>query len=150
MAASGEKKTGTESPDSEVANEVWQLMSDLVLDNQRRRQVTEATGMTFGRSRLIRRVAAKPMTMGELASVLGIERPNASALVNELEDQGLVLRKADPNDRRTRLVVATRKGKAVADRANRILKYPPGQLADLDGGELEQLRKILRKTRQSD
>lgn len=49
--------------------------------------------------------------MSQLASTLGIERSNATVLVNELEDQGLVLRKTDPNDRRTRLVVATRKGK---------------------------------------
>ena len=150
MGASEKGKSVSGDTKSEVANEVWQLMSDLVLDNQRRREVTEATGMTFGRTRLIRRVADNPMSMGELASLLGIERSNASALVNELEDQGLVVRKADPNDRRARLVVATRKGKGVADRANRILKSPPDSVADLSREDLEMLRGILSPAHRSE
>lgn len=137
----------SESSDkSEIAHEVWQLMSDLVLDNQRRREVAEAAGMSFGRTRAIRRVAKRPMSMGELALMLGIERSNATALVNELEDQGLVIRKADPDDRRTRLVVATRKGEKLAQRANKILKTPPEALSGLNQDRLEMLLETLRDT----
>lgn len=146
MEAGDGPKPRAATPEAEAANEVWRLMSDLVLDNQRRREVSAAVGMTFGRARLIRRVAAKPMTMGELATTLGIERPNASALVNELEDQGLVLRKPDPKDRRARLVVATRKGKSVANRANAILKSPPEALVNLGSEDLQSLLHILEKT----
>ena len=128
---------------SEVAHEVWQLMSNLVLDNQRRRDVTEAVGMSFGRARLIRRVAARPMSMSDLASMLGIERSNATTLVNDLEDQGLVIRKSDPDDRRTRLVVATREGKKIADRANQILRTPPEALNELSLRDLETLQRLL-------
>ncbi len=42
------------------------------------------------------------MSMSDLASMLGIERSNASTLVNEFEDQGFMVRKADPEDRRKR------------------------------------------------
>ena len=134
------------APDQDdVAREVWQLMSELVLDNQRRRAVTEATGMSFGRTRAVRRVARRPMSMGELAALLGIDPPNATVLVDELEAQGLVRRRPHPTDRRAKLVEATRKGKAVARRADDILATPPEGLAGLGSEDLDQLRQILAR-----
>jgi DNA-binding MarR family transcriptional regulator len=67
-----------------AARDAWLLMSDLVLDNQRRREVADAVGMSFGRARALRRVARRPMSMGELAAALEIDPPNASALVADL------------------------------------------------------------------
>jgi DNA-binding MarR family transcriptional regulator len=128
----------------DLAREVWQLMSDLVLDHQRRRAVAEATGMTFGRVRALRRVAREPMSMGELAAILGIDRPNATALVDDLETQGLVRRHPHPTDRRAKLVEATRKGKAIARRADDVLSTPPPVLSELDRKDLETLLRILR------
>ena len=94
-------------------------MSDLVLDNGRRRQVSEALGMSFGRTRAIRRLARRPMPMGELAAMLGMDPPNVTVLVDDLEAQGLVRRRPHPTDRRAKLVEATRKGKALARRPTR-------------------------------
>src|SRR3954471_23176959 len=105
----------------ESAREVWLLMSDLVLDNERRRDVSEALGMSFGRARTIRRLARRPMSMGELAAALGIDPPNATVLVDDLEALGFVRRRPHPTDRRAKLVEATRKGKALARRADDIL-----------------------------
>ena len=119
------------------------MMSDLVLDNQRRRKVTEVTGMSFGRTRAVRRVAKRSMQMGELADLLGMERPNLTTLINDLEEKGLVIRKADPRDRRSRLVEATAKGKRVARKAEAILKEPPDRLVGLDVEDLETLRRCL-------
>ena len=129
------------SPDA--ARDVWLLMSDLVLDNQRRRQVTEALGMSFGRSRALRRLARKPMSMGELAAVLGIDPPNATTLVADMESQGLVRRKPHPTDGRAKLVEPTRKGKALARKADAILATPPPGLSTLSTADLETLRRIL-------
>ena len=70
---------------SDTAREVWLLMSDLVLENTRRREVSEALGMSFGRSRAIRRLARQPLSMRELADALGIEAPNATVVVDDLE-----------------------------------------------------------------
>ena len=128
---------------SDTARKVWTLMSDLVLDHQRRRQVSEAVGLSFSRTRAVRRVAEKPMSMGELAAALGIDRPNATVLVDDLEAQGLVRRRPHPTDRRTKLVEATRKGKSVARRANDILGTPPAALTSLSTEDLETLRRIL-------
>jgi DNA-binding MarR family transcriptional regulator len=132
---------------SDVAQEVWLLMNDLVLDNQRRREVSEAAGMSFGRTRAIRRVARRPMSMGELAGMLGIDPPNATALVADLESQGLVRRKPHPTDGRAKVVEATRKGKTLASRVEAILAKPPPELSGLSSEDLEALRRILEKVR---
>jgi DNA-binding MarR family transcriptional regulator len=130
-----------------AARDAWLLMSDLVLDNQRRREVAEAVGMSFGRARALRRVARRPMSMGELAAALEIDPPNASALVADLEALGLVRRRPHPTDGRAKLVEATRKGKQLARRADEILATPPPALSALGDDDLETLRRILAETR---
>jgi DNA-binding MarR family transcriptional regulator len=125
------------------AAEVWALMSDLVLDNQRRREVSDAVGLSFGRTRAVRHVARRPMAMGELAAALGIDPPNATVVVDELEALGLVRRRPHPTDRRAKLVEATRKGKDLARRADAILAAPPASVAALSPEDLETLRRIL-------
>jgi DNA-binding MarR family transcriptional regulator len=129
----------------ELAREVWVLMSGLVLDHQRRREVSEAVGLSFSRTRAVRRVADAPMSMGELAAALGIDRPNATVLVDDLEAHGLVRRRPHPTDRRAKVVEATRKGKSVARRANEILAEPPAGLSELGARDLEHLRRVLTR-----
>jgi DNA-binding MarR family transcriptional regulator len=126
-----------------TARDVWLLMSDLVLDNQRRREVSEAVGMSFGRTRAIRRLARRAMSMGELAAALGIDPPTATTLVDELESLGLVRRRPHPTDRRAKVVEATRKGKDLARRADAILATPPPALSALGADDLDALRRIL-------
>jgi len=127
----------------DAAAEAWLLMSDLVLDQDRRRRVVEATGISFGRSRAVRRVARQPLSMSELAAALGIDPPNATVLVDHLESDGLVRRRPDPSDRRAKLVEATAKGKAVARKAEAVLRTPPPALSALSDTELETLKRIL-------
>jgi DNA-binding MarR family transcriptional regulator len=132
---------------SDAAREVWLAMSDLVLDQTRRREVSEAVGMSFGRTRAIRRLARRPMSMRELAAAMGIDPANATGLVDDLEAQGLVRRGPHPTDRRAKVVEATRKGKTLARRADTILGTPPPALAALDPEDLEALRRILERLR---
>jgi DNA-binding MarR family transcriptional regulator len=127
----------------ELSRDVWLRMSDLVLDHTRRREVSEALGMSFGRTRAIRRIARGPVSMRELADALGIDPPNATVVVDDLEAQGLVRRQPHPTDRRAKLVEATRKGKDAARRADAILAAPPPGLRALGDDELETLRRIL-------
>jgi DNA-binding MarR family transcriptional regulator len=128
---------------SDAAREVWLLMTDVVLDNTRRREVADALGMSFGRARAIRRLARRPMSMREFAEAMDIDPPNATVLVTDLEAQGLVRRKPHPTDGRAKLVEATRKGKALARRADAILATPPPALSELPAEDLETLRRIL-------
>jgi DNA-binding MarR family transcriptional regulator len=128
---------------AETSHEVWLLISDLVLDHDRRREVSDALGISFGRARALRRLARQPMSMGELAAALGIDPPNATVLVDDLESLKLVLRRPHPTDRRAKLVEATRKGKDMARRADAILGTPPPALSALSADDLEALRRIL-------
>src|SRR5919202_2724138 len=128
-------------------HDVWLLMTDLVLDNTRRREVSDALGMSFGRARAIRRLARRAMSMRELAEAMDIDPPNATVLVSDLEAQGLVRRRPHPTDGRAKVVEATRKGKALARRADAILATPPPGLTALGADELETLRRILDPAR---
>ncbi|HTW19344.1 MAG TPA: MarR family transcriptional regulator [Mycobacteriales bacterium] len=126
------------------AREVWAVMCELVLDNVRRREVSETLGMSFSRVRAIRRIARRPMSMGELARSLEMDPPNVTTMVDELEELGLAKRRPHPTDRRAKLVEATRKGTDIARRADEILSTPPQAMNTLDPADLEQLRRILR------
>jgi DNA-binding MarR family transcriptional regulator len=127
------------------ASDVWLLMSDLVLENQRRREVADAVGLSFGRTRAVRRVARRPMSMRELAEALGIDPPNATVVVAELESLGLVTRRPHPTDGRAKVVEATAKGKEIAQRADAILAAPPAALSALDADELQTLGRLLER-----
>jgi DNA-binding MarR family transcriptional regulator len=123
--------------------EVWLLISDLVLDNQRRREVSDALGISFGRARALRLLARQPMSMGELAAALGIDPPNVTGVVDDLESLGVARRRPHPTDRRAKVVEATRKGKDMARRADAILGTPPPALSALSTDDLEALGRIL-------
>lgn len=127
----------------DAAREVWLLISDLVLDNTRRREVTQALGLSFGRTRALRRLARRPLSMGELAAALGIDPPNATGVVDDLESVGLVQRQPHPSDRRAKLVALTPEGEEKARQADAILSTPPSGLRALDGADLDALRGIL-------
>jgi DNA-binding MarR family transcriptional regulator len=118
-------------------------MADLVLNNERRREVSEQVGLSFGKIRALRRIARRPMPMSELASLLSVDPPNLTALVDDLEGAGLVERQAHPTDRRVKLVAATADGAALAHEADEILARPPASLCALPTDDLESLVRIL-------
>jgi DNA-binding MarR family transcriptional regulator len=130
-----------------AAREAWQAMGALVLDNERRREVSEKVGLSFGKTRALRRIARRPRSMRELAGLLGVDPPNLTPVVDDLERSGLVERQAHPSDRRVKLVVATAAGAALAEQAEEILDRPPAGLYGLAGEELETLVRILAKVR---
>lgn len=150
VSAATAEEGGSRLDASHPARAAWSAMSDLVLHNVRRREASEALGMSFGRIRAIRRLANRPMAMSELAAALGIDAPYATVVVDDLESQGLVRRLPHPSDRRTRMVKATPKGKQFAARADEILGTPPPALNDLSPKDLETLVRVLAKIRPDD
>jgi DNA-binding MarR family transcriptional regulator len=133
--------------DRAAAREAWQAMSELVLDNERRRAVSEQTGLSFGKLRALRRIASQPRPMGELAALLGVDPPNLTPLIDDLERSGLVERQPHPTDRRVKLVAATDSGRALAQQVQELLDQPPPGLLDLPGDDLDNLRRILSQLR---
>jgi DNA-binding MarR family transcriptional regulator len=128
---------------TDPASRVWDRMRELVNGNDRRRQVVDALGMSFVKTKALRRLAAGPMTLSELADELMTDRPYTTVLVDHLEQRGLVVRTVHPADRRSKLVSLTPAGRAAAVKANRILSEPPAALRALSAGELAALAAIL-------
>jgi DNA-binding MarR family transcriptional regulator len=143
MKMASESGPAGDSRSPATASAVWSVMSDLVLDHERRREVAEALGLSFGRIKAIRRLARQSMSMRELANALGIDAPYATVVIDDLESQHLVRRRSHPTDRRVKIVEVTRKGKAVARRADAIIGRPPPGLGALDPADLEHLARIL-------
>lgn len=85
------------------------------------------------------------MPMRELASRLGVDPPNLTTLVDDLERLGLVERQDHPTDGRVKLVVATPEGVALAHQAEEILDRPPAGLFELPVDDLEILVRILAR-----
>ncbi len=55
-------------------------------------------------------VRSGPLRLGDLAAREGVAPPTLTRIVASLEDQGLVAREVDPEDRRATLVAATESG----------------------------------------
>lgn len=58
-----------------------------------------------------------PLSQQEVARRLGVDRTTMVALIDDLENKGLVQRRQDPRDRRKNVVVLTNAGHAILSRA---------------------------------
>ncbi len=126
-----------------LEREVWQALRSIVLDhNDRRREVCDALDMSFLRVKALRRVAAGPIAMRDLASALMTDSPYTTLVVDDLEARGLVARTAHPDDRRAKVVTATADGRREARRAERILATAPRQVRALGDDDLTVLHRI--------
>jgi MarR family transcriptional regulator, transcriptional regulator for hemolysin len=77
----------------------------------------ESLGITPGEARALSHVArASPVRQAVLAERMGVEAMTLSTYLDRLEEQGLVLREADPTDRRAKLVTTTEAAAAVLAR----------------------------------
>jgi DNA-binding MarR family transcriptional regulator len=81
----------------------------------------------------------------ELAEFLRLDPSQVVALVDELQAQGLVVREADPADRRANVVTATKKGRALFERAEVSARAAEKALhSSLSATDREQLTALLR------
>jgi DNA-binding MarR family transcriptional regulator len=122
-------------------------MAAVVFDNRDRwrRDVVGTTGLPFSRVRVLRRLAKKSMTAKEIAEAATMDAPATTVAVNDLEDRGLVVRKADPTNRRCKLVSLTDEGRKVVASIDGVEDPAPGPLAALGEAELRTLQAVLAK-----
>ena len=125
-----------------------QALSLAGLIDRRRAEALAPQGLSEGRFILLflldgHRNGLPPHTLADLA---GVARATRTGLVDGMVRDGLVERNANPEDRRSNLVVLTRKGRAVGK------KVFPGQaevlanaLATLSVADRRQLSKLLGK-----
>jgi DNA-binding MarR family transcriptional regulator len=121
-------------------------MTHLVLGQRDLRQaVADATGVSFSRARVLRRLLGGPARMGELAARLGTDKPYMTIMIDDLEQRGLVTRIVSPDDRRVKVLALTDTGREIAETAERIVSEPAPGLAKLDPEELATLVRLLEK-----
>jgi DNA-binding MarR family transcriptional regulator len=129
---------------TDIPAKVWGQLLQLVFERyDRRAEVCAALDMSFVKTKALRRVARGPLTMRELTESLSTDRPYTTLVVDDLERRGLVVRTTHPEDRRHKVVTATKAGKAAADVANGILAEPPAPLLALADDDLAALDRIL-------
>lgn len=85
-----------------------------------------------------------PATQRELSDFLDLDPSQVVALIDDLEAQGLVERRANPADRRARQTVATEKGRRLCGTAQAAVDRATEEVfAGLTEGEQAQLTSLL-------
>lgn len=133
--------------DNPRADDVWRTMAAVVFDNRDRwrRDVVEVSGLPFSRVRVIRRLAKRAMTAKQIAEAATMDAPATTVALNDLEKRGLIVREADPTNRRSKLVSITDKGREVVANIEAIDDPAPQPFATLTQAELGALATIVAK-----
>jgi DNA-binding MarR family transcriptional regulator len=131
---------------AQAAARAWQGLNILLMErHNRRKAVAEALGMSFSRVRALRRLAAGPITLRELAERMTADPPWTTVVVDDLVRRGLAERIGNPADRRSKLVRLTEEGRAAADRALEILTTPPDALLALPEADIRTLDRVVAR-----
>jgi DNA-binding MarR family transcriptional regulator len=86
-----------------------------------------------------------PLNQGAIAQQLGIDRTMLTYLVDDLEELELVVRRPDPQDRRSRRVVVTERGRVLwRERQEAIRRVEAHLLSSLDPDDAATLRRLLQ------
>ena len=112
---------------------------------RRLRREDATTGLSAPRlSALSVIVFGGPLTLGELANAEQVRPPTMTRLVSALEDDGLVVREADADDKRLTRIRATQKGRALLfrGRARRVAALT-AEVRGLEPGERAELTRAL-------
>jgi DNA-binding MarR family transcriptional regulator len=96
---------------------------------------------------VLRRLAEFPgQSQRELADALGMHPPRLVALIDELEDRGLVDRDRDPADRRNYAISLTDEGRRLLTNLGRVAgQHEHAITAGLDDDERAHLLALLRR-----
>lgn len=86
------------------------------------------------------------VTQRRLAALMGLDPSQVVALVDELENRGLVARAPDPVDRRNKLIVTTEEGQRIHGEAQqRVHQAHEDYFAGTPREHIEQLRHLLQQ-----
>ena len=120
--------------------------------------IAARTGQEFAKRRLaplglsvqlcgvLNLLAEGPISQQELGEQLNIDRTTVVELIDDLERQGVVVRRRNPADRRAYSLHLTPKGKTVQKRAARVFDEAADEFfGPLAAAEKKQLMEMLRR-----
>lgn len=86
------------------------------------------------------------LKQSDVAEALGIQRANFVAIIDALEDKGLLQRRRSEADRRVHYLEITERGRTVLEEISQVWRAHEGRLIDRLGGETarDQLVSLLR------
>lgn len=113
------------------------------------RKALAVTGLKPGHGHVLLSLSGSgPMSQQALIEALGVDPSVLVAILNDLERDGIAVRRRDPADRRRHIVEMSERGAALVDEVDAALTAVERELfADLDDGEIDLLRKLLARVR---
>jgi DNA-binding MarR family transcriptional regulator len=122
----------------------WFLSRDLEREAQR-------IGLSKAKWRVLAHLSrADAISQTTLAADMGVEKAPLGRILDKLEEDGLIERRPDPDDRRARLVYATQKISPLADQMIAIATNVFAVAFDgIEQAELDQFAKTLARLRQN-
>lgn len=106
----------------------------------------EPLGISGREAAVLRAIADRyPVSQGEIARAMNVDRTTMVALIDDLQGKGLVQRRPDPEDRRKNAVELTDAGRDTTRRAADAVERTEGDfLGPLSAAEAAQFKRILR------
>lgn len=132
---------------AELATEVWKRLFDFIIATAaERNRVLGTHDLTPNDSRALFALDAKAgRTMGSLAEEWSCDASYATSVVDRLEARGFAERRAQPGDRRIKLVQLTAAGAKLRATLARELYHPPRELRELATPDLRALWLAVEK-----
>jgi DNA-binding MarR family transcriptional regulator len=132
-------------PKADPAAEAWELCMELFGEQRPRMLDIQAEYGLKPPQFFALQALDEPVPMSSVANVLRCDRSAVTWITDRLEERGYVERRADPSDRRVKLLALTDEGRRVREEIRGRLAAPPEALARLSKAEQRALRDLLRK-----
>ena len=107
-------------------------------------EVGRGCDLTVAQAQMLCTLSDQSVGMAELSGLLGVERSSLTGLVDRAEQRGLVVREADPHDRRAINVTLTAAGETAVHRFHdELTERLDKLLAELPATERERFTRTL-------
>lgn len=118
-----------------------------MLDRAMSREFTQRAGMTQVQFSVFSLIATNDgLSQVAIGEALGMDRASTMAIINKLEDAGLILRKKSTLDRRVHALELTKKGEKEFPVVNeKVMDYDNSFSCRLTESELKTLNKYIKK-----
>ncbi|MDI5962497.1 MarR family winged helix-turn-helix transcriptional regulator [Streptantibioticus silvisoli] len=128
---------------ADAATLAWTAMQAFVTAQDRRGRLRDELDLGPLRLELLLRLADGPMTLREVAVLIGADPPSATLAVDKMQARGFVERTPHPDDNRRKLVHLTPAGRVAARAGHRVMTDPPPAVAALSPADLARLTDLL-------